>query len=266
MGLRADPLLKKSDECSPKTHYIKTVTLYNLLDMRRKTPACRNTIHLWLWPLLVLVLGTVLFWITRLDLFVSGLFFTPGPWCGWWGDQDISIQLLHRWGEYAAYLVAAVGLMLLAGGWMKGSLRKYRRIGAFILLALILGTLTVNTLLKKHFDRPRPRDIQEFGFQETFQPVLIPGGSPSGGSFPSGHAAAGFYLIYLYFAFRDRWPRTARCFAAAGTLIGCALGFARVTQGGHFLSDVLWAFGVVYFIGYLVYRFWYARAPALSEA
>lgn len=233
--------------------------------MRSKTPKDRDANHLWFWPLLLLILGTILFWVTRLDLVVSGIFFYPGPWCEWWGDQDISIRLLHRWGEYVAYLVVAVGLMLMVGSWIKHSMRKYRRIGAFILTAMILGTFTVNSLLKENFGRPRPRDIQEFGFQETFQPVLVPGTSPSGSSFPSGHAAAGFYLIYLYFAFRDRWPRTARCFVAAGMLIGSTLGFARVTQGGHFLSDVLWAFGVVYFIGYLVYRFWYARAPALSK-
>ena len=37
--------------------------------------------------------------------------------------------------------------------------------------------------------------------------------------------------------------------AVWGSLYGLAMGFTRVLQGGHFVSDVLWAGIIVYLVG-----------------
>ncbi len=68
-------------------------------------------------------------------------------------------------------------------------------------------------------------------------------------SFPSGHAAVAFFLMGPGFVINShrRWLRRA-CFAG-GMGYGLAMGFTRVMQGGHFLSDVLWAGTIVYLSG-----------------
>jgi membrane-associated PAP2 superfamily phosphatase len=34
---------------------------------------------------------------------------------------------------------------------------------------------------------------------------------------------------------------------ATGLVYGFLVGYARIAQGAHFLSDVIWALGIVYF-------------------
>jgi membrane-associated phospholipid phosphatase len=69
-------------------------------------------------------------------------------------------------------------------------------------------------------------------------------------SFVSGHAAVGFSLMaFGMFGIRKRrqfWMLTA---LATGTLIG----FARIAQGGHFLSDIVFSYLAIW-ISYLAIR------------
>ena len=48
------------------------------------------------------------------------------------------------------------------------------------------------------------------------------------------------YLIY-----RRRDKKRAYAWLAGGLLFGIVMSIARITQGAHFFSDNLWAFGVV---------------------
>ena len=43
---------------------------------------------------------------------------------------------------------------------------------------------------------------------------------------------------------------------AVDHLMGAAIGWARIVQGGHFLSDVIWAGAVVYLAGELLAWAW----------
>ncbi|RWX49504.1 PAP2 superfamily protein, partial [Candidatus Electrothrix marina] len=73
------------------------------------------------------------------------------------------------------------------------------------------------------------------------------GGSNS--SFPSGHAAIAFFLMAPWFVLRDRKQRYAEAFLISGLLFGTLVGIARILQGGHFVSDILWAGGLLYLLG-----------------
>ena len=100
----------------------------------------------------------------------------------------------------------------------------------------------VNTLLKDNWGRPRPSTIVEFSGPNHYVPPLLPSDQcPENCSFPSGHAALGFWLVA--FAFLAP-PRRRRPAMVAALVFGGLVGLVRIAQGGHFLSDVIFS-GVI---------------------
>jgi len=119
----------------------------------------------------------------------------------------------------------------------------YRRACALIILTLALGPgLLVNGMLKPVWGRPRPHQVQAFGGSRSYQPWWQPGNFGGGKSFSSGHTAMGFVLVAGVFLVPSRRPSWRRGLALGGALAyGSLVGVARVVQGAHFLSDVLWS-------------------------
>ncbi len=63
--------------------------------------------------------------------------------------------------------------------------------GAFLILSVVIGPgLIINAVFKDHWDRPRPRDVVEFGGMLQCTPAPLRG--ESGESFPCGHCSVGF--------------------------------------------------------------------------
>ena len=163
----------------------------------------------------------------------------------------------YRYGIYPPLLVGTVGALgLMCGRWIwrdadPSHLRTMRRGGLFLVLLLAIGPgLLVNTGLKMMWGRPRPLQCQEFGGELAFHSVgdwstyNLPNSS-----FPSGHASIAFFLMGPAFIINPRHTRLRRYWLAGGIGYGLAMGFTRILQGGHFLSDVLWAGVIVYFVG-----------------
>jgi membrane-associated PAP2 superfamily phosphatase len=101
--------------------------------------------------------------------------------------------------------------------------------------------------------RPRPIDIVDFNGSRPYHQVYQPAGPDMGKSFPSGHAAIGFYTIAPFFVLRRRKPRAALGLLLAGGGYGALMSVGRMLQGGHFLSDVLWSGYLVHMTGMLLY-------------
>jgi membrane-associated PAP2 superfamily phosphatase len=115
---------------------------------------------------------------------------------------------------------------------------------------IVLGPgLLVNGVLKPNFARPKPGEIREFGGYHEFQPVGHIGASKVNRSFPSGHAAMGFALMAPAFALFPAKKIWALGFLTLGCVTGAFIGTVRISQGGHFLSDVVWSLATVYFSG-----------------
>jgi lipid A 4'-phosphatase len=125
---------------------------------------------------------------------------------------------------------------------------------AFLLLALALGPgLVVNTLLKDHWGRARPSQIEEFGGTHRFTPAPLPADQCARNcSFPAGHPAMGFYLVSFALLVAER--RRRRLAIAAAVATGAVVGLARMAQGGHFLSDVVFSGLIVVAISVLLHR------------
>ncbi|CCG41276.1 phosphatase PAP2 family protein [Magnetospirillum molischianum] len=112
------------------------------------------------------------------------------------------------------------------------------RVALYLLATLALGPgLVVNVVLKDHWGRPRPSTIAEFSGPNTYVLPFVPSNQCDDNcSFPSGHAALGFWTV----AFALLSPPRRRHLSVASALIfGSMVGLARIAQGGHFLSDVL---------------------------
>jgi lipid A 4'-phosphatase len=194
----------------------------------------------------VLLPLTVIFWLSDADLAVSRLFYGE-PQSPWPHASDPLWQWLYRFGNLPGMLVGLGALAVAAVSLVWTRLRSWREPGLFLAALLLLGPgLLVNGIFKPHWQRSRPRDLIAFGGTKPFVHVCARGDDASSKSFPCGHASIGFYLMGPAFLVRGRGRRWAWAFLALGLTAGGLLGLARVIQGGHFASDVLWAGGMVY--------------------
>ncbi len=204
-------------------------------------------------PAAVLATLTAICWSTDVDLamlrpfyasagFPTGAHWPLGQVCPW--------KLLHKWGEYPALAVGCGGLAVWILSFRRLKWERWRNPGLFFALLLVIGPgILVNWVLKPCWNRPRPYKVAEFGGPRPFLPVWQRGHDENDASFPSGHAAMGFYLMAPAFVCYRRRPRLAAAFVALGLGWGGAIGLARMVAGDHFPSDVLWSAGVVYFTG-----------------
>ncbi len=190
-------------------------------------------------PAIVLVIGSLFFCLTNADIEISGWFF---PWG--WEEPWTTIKYASSW---PVVVLGVVGLIVAAGGVFWTRLRPVGNLGLFNCLVLVLGpVLLINVVFKDNWGRPRPSEIREFGGRSEFSQVWQPGPVTKNSSFPSGHAAIGFALMAPAFVLYRTRPRLAAAVLLVGLAWGMTIGAARVIQGGHFPSDVLWSAGMIY--------------------
>ena len=213
-------------------------------------------------PLLAILLLSLLIRIFEIDQKVAGMCYDSVR--GEWPFERAEPWLwFYRNGTYPPLVVGLAGAVVAIFGsrlFPSMDLQKLsqtRRGGAFLALLLLIGPgLLVNASLKSLWGRPRPLQCQEFGGEMKFLPVgeWAQRSFPNS-SFPSGHAAVAFFLMGLGFVISPHRPWLRRGCFIGGMAYGMAMGFTRVLQGGHFLSDVLWAGAIVYFVGVALDRF-----------
>lgn len=200
--------------------------------------------------LILLLITTGILAHSGADLAVSSCFYQAG---GWPVGERFPWKLLYRIDRIPALILAFGWLVIIVLGYRNSALRQWRRAGVFLVLLLILGPgLLVNSVLKEHWGRPRPREIVQFGGEKQFLHPWQPGVSGKGRSFPSGHSSAAFYLLTPWFIYRRRKPMTAYCWLWGGISFGVLMSIARIAQGGHFITDCIWAFGIVWLTGLLL--------------
>ena len=198
----------------------------------------------WLLPLLVMGIFTP--FSPMIDNKVAAFFYTPAQMSsGHFFDCGFT-HFLYLYGEQIGRASGVVALIVYLLSWPITKILKWR--GAMLVcgLTLALGTgLLTNLVLKEYWGRPRPKQVVEYGGKHTFRPYYHPDfhtrHDPQK-SFPSGHVSMGFYYLSLCLTgrrYRSRLLFLMGLFLTA--FFGGGLMFARVAQGGHFLSDVLMA-------------------------
>ncbi len=139
------------------------------------------------------------------------------------------------------------------------------RAALFLIATLALGPgIVTNLILKDHWGRSRPIDVQQFGGADKFTPWWDPRGEcPNNCSFVAGEPSGAFWTL----APAALAPLELQPLAFGAALVfGTAVGVLRIGGGGHFFSDVVFAGVLVYLEIWLVYGLIYRwRATALSE-
>ncbi|MEG1429970.1 MAG: phosphatase PAP2 family protein [Oscillospiraceae bacterium] len=145
-------------------------------------------------------------------------------------------------GNFGLLFIGAAAMMLL--------FKKTRKAGLFALLAMALGFLCTNVVLKNLVSRPRP-----WLTVEGLIP-LVAEHDPN--SFPSGHTCAAFAAAGV-------WVRTLPKTWAKWTALAAAIlmGFSRLYVGVHFPTDVLAGLAIGLICSQIVYylgnRIWKSR-------
>jgi lipid A 4'-phosphatase len=203
-------------------------------------------------PLCAAIFLTIVLYLTDADLEIEGWFYSPAT--GWFLGKENPWYWLYEYGNIPALLLSGGGLVVFVVSFFWRELISYRKIGLFFITFMILGPgLLVNAGFKDHWGRPRPADIVNFGGSQPFHHAWDRGEAGQGKSFPSGHAAVGFFLFSPFFILRQASRKWAALFLYLGIAYGVLMGTGRMIQGGHFPTDVLWSGAFTYLTGLILY-------------
>jgi lipid A 4'-phosphatase len=148
-------------------------------------------------------------------------------------------------------------LLVLLAAWLKPALvnPRWRQRSTSWALMMVLGIgVVVDWALKDHVGRARPEHSQAFGGSLVSRPLFeFDQACDLNCSFVSGHAAGGFALMAW-----GLWaPRRKRQqWLVLGVLTGLGIGAVRIAQGGHFLSDVIFAGWVIWLVFQSIRHSW----------
>jgi lipid A 4'-phosphatase len=196
----------------------------------------------------------------EIDLIASRVFHVGS---GTFSGQSLGcLEMLRRFFVGVFYLCIAtslVGLIIT-----RGRERSWQRLtGAqwlFLAICLAMGPgVVTNVVLKDHWGRARPKQVVEFGGAKTFTPPLIPTDQCANNcSFVSGEAASIFMPFYAAGLLIPQW---ATVLLIGGTLLGFVAGLVRMSQGAHFLSDVIFAAVFMGSTAAMAHRAVFGRVP-----
>lgn len=192
-----------------------------------------------------------------LDLLISARYFDPEQ--GFFHRNNPVVQGLYDWTPWVGRaLVIALALYALLAPLLARYFERqgehslaqrargsWRHLATVAVVCGLLGPgILIEGVLKNHMGRPRPVQVIEFGGADTYHGPFVPGATPERNrSFVSSHAAAGFWLMSLGLTCGPLWRRR---WLLIGLVVGGAIGLGRILQGGHFFSDVLFAFFTVW--------------------
>ncbi len=109
--------------------------------------------------------------------------------------------------------------------------------------------LFVNLILKNLWGRARPGDVFEFNGTELFTNWFeYSTACNTNCSFVSGDASVGFSIIILYLITKKI------VFVNLSIVFGSLLGIVRIMEGGHFLSDIIFAGLIIILLNLIIYK------------
>lgn len=202
------------------------------------TTASPNRAILWLGT--ALLAASLIFWtFPAIDLIVSGWFYSSSG--GFTLASDPALRLLRASSDWVIIGVVLIALFCIFRQVVPGPVVWSRiRAPVWLLAGMALGPgLLVNGLLKTYWGRPRPIQIDAFGGDAMHQKVwVVSDWCDRNCSFVSGEASAAAWLVAAALV-------TPRRIRPAATLIALvyagALSLNRIAFGGHFLSDIVFA-------------------------
>ena len=200
---------------------------------------------------LVLATGVIFALFPVLDLAGARLF---GTSAGFILNTDRDMRGLRQIGLLIPFAVSCACLVALAWLVFQPGVRLFtdaRNLVAILITFAVGPGLLVNFVLKDHWHRPRPAQIQEFGGSAEFRAWWDTSGEcRTNCSFVSGEVAGATAMVMVAAVMPT---------AVAGSALIVAIVFAvgvallRLAFGGHFLSDVIFAALFTHIVGILVF-------------
>jgi lipid A 4'-phosphatase len=205
-------------------------------------------IKLYFW-LLFLVSSIIFVSFPQIDLAVASFFYDGKsfPLNGSWIEDILyhSVKPL-----IIAFTLSSIAIFIYNYIKKKNLLGIDAKAMIFIILFLTIAPgLIVNATLKENWGRARPAQTINFGGDKEFTPAFIPS-NQGGYSFSSGHTAAAFSLL----GFALLAKRRQRLFISLVLVYGTFVSLARMAAGGHFFSDVVTSFFIVYISTHILYK------------
>lgn len=208
---------------------------------------------IWL-PAFFVLFMTLVIRIYDLDLRVQRWFWDSSVGV-WKYANDPIVTAIYNIGVIPALFISLISLAVLLLGIGRQDIARYRKIAAYLTLTAIVGAgIITNGILKGLWGRPRPSQLIEFGGSQNYEPVLVYMSESYGKSFPCGHSTMGFFFWALALAIPRRHKSMRIGVALFGLILGVVLGWVRAAQGGHFVSDTLWAAAVMWFTSILLFH------------
>mgnify|MGYP001330398975 CR=1 FL=1 len=125
---------------------------------------------------------------------------------------------------------------------------KYALIG-FIIGPIIGSGLIANFFFKDNWGRARPIQVSEFGGDKSFTPAFVKTDQcEKNCSWISGESSAAFSFFVGSLILKNP------IFLYLNLIIGVFVSFCRISMGGHFLSDNIFAFSFMVYLA-IVYKF-----------
>ena len=183
----------------------------------------------------------------QIDIFVSSQFYHAG----FTAKGNFFEQLFYHSIRYVILFFAIGSLLLFLYNLIlkKNILNLDKRVALYLFLVLSLAPgLIVNVILKDNWQRARPQEIVQFGGEKKFTPAYIIS-DQNGYSFSSGHVAAAFSLLGIALLAKKR----RNFWIALALSYGVLMSWARIAAGGHFFSDAVVSFFIVYTTTYILY-------------
>ena len=205
-------------------------------------------VKLYFW-LLFLVSSLIFVFFPQVDLFVASVFYDGKSF-------PMNNTLAESFFYYSVkpiillLTLSAISIYIYNLVSKKNILNISSKLMLYLLLVLTIAPgLIVNATLKENWGRARPAQTIDFGGKKKFTPAFVV--SDQGGySFSSGHSAAAFSLIgFALLAKRRRqlWINLALTY-------GIGVSVARMAAGGHFFSDVVTSFFIVWIGTHVFYK------------
>ena len=164
----------------------------------------------------------------------------------WWWVHAINLYVPSLFRGLVYLAIAAWAVATWRPHW-----KQWRLPLAFFVLSGALGPgLLVNSGFKEQWQRARPYDVENFGGPSHFTRAgVMTDQCNNNCSFVSGHVSCGFFFASLMLVHQRR-----RAWAVVGCTAGVLIGFARMADMAHWLSDALWAAPITWVCGWLVWR------------
>jgi lipid A 4'-phosphatase len=198
----------------------------------------------------------------QLDLDIAAPFFHRAPPTLFAANAQPWVQHTREAARVVIALLVLPAVLAILGKliWPRRRMLIEARAAVFLIATLALGPgLLTNVVLKDHWGRPRPIDVQQFGGAYRFTPWWDPrGGCPDNCSFIAGEPSGAFWTLAPAAL---AGPELLPLAYGAALAFGVGVGALRIAAGAHFFSDVVFAGVFMYLLIWLVHGLIY-RWPA----